>query len=275
MPEGPEIKVIGEYLNTYYNNFVLCSISIRDTFKKGIPGYAESLFPRKLLYVTSKGKRIIFVFEQNIYIVAFLGMEGKFVATRKEIGKHTQCIFHFIKIGDSINQLDLYFDDTRHFGSIILCSNDMILNETLKTVGPCLLTQTELITRDYFINVFRKQRSKDKKIVEFLLDQKYFSGIGNYLRSEILYRCKISPHRLLKELSDDDIDLIRIQSMLTIWESYKAGGLTIYTFLSPDGTMGNFNNVIYNKLVDPSGNCIVKEYDKNKRSFYWTPVIQK
>ncbi|EOA92697.1 Endonuclease VIII-like 1, partial [Anas platyrhynchos] len=33
----------------------------------------------------------------------------------------------------------------------------------------------------------------DKPICEALLNQKYFNGIGNYLRAEILYRLKIPP----------------------------------------------------------------------------------
>ncbi|NXU93326.1 NEIL1 Endonuclease, partial [Xiphorhynchus elegans] len=36
-------------------------------------------------------------------------------------------------------------------------------------------------------------RTFDMPICEALLDQKYFNGIGNYLRAEILYRLKIPP----------------------------------------------------------------------------------
>lgn len=33
-----------------------------------------------------------------------------------------------------------------------------------------------------------EDRAFDKPICEVLLNQKYFNGIGNYLRAEILYR---------------------------------------------------------------------------------------
>merc|ERR1712203_828152 len=33
----------------------------------------------------------------------------------------------------------------------------------------------------------------NKPICETMLDQKYFNGIGNYLRAEILYRCSVPP----------------------------------------------------------------------------------
>ncbi|KAF2985407.1 hypothetical protein EK904_005541 [Melospiza melodia maxima] len=38
-----------------------------------------------------------------------------------------------------------------------------------------------------------EDRAFDKPICEVLLNQKYFNGIGNYLRAEILYRLKIPP----------------------------------------------------------------------------------
>ena len=40
----------------------------------------------------------------------------------------------------------------------------------------------------------------NKSIGEVLLDQKYFNGIGNYLRAEILYRGCISPSVNAREL---------------------------------------------------------------------------
>ena len=38
-----------------------------------------------------------------------------------------------------------------------------------------------------------KDSAFNKAICETLLNQKYFNGIGNYLRAEILYRLKIPP----------------------------------------------------------------------------------
>ena len=39
-----------------------------------------------------------------------------------------------------------------------------------------------------------------RKICETLLEQKFFNGVGNYLRAEILYRACVSPHVTAKEL---------------------------------------------------------------------------
>ena len=40
----------------------------------------------------------------------------------------------------------------------------------------------------------------NKPICEVMLNQKYFNGIGNYLRAEILYRCRVKPFDQAKEV---------------------------------------------------------------------------
>lgn len=52
------------------------------------------------------------------------------------------------------------------------------------------------------------KRLQDKKIGVLLLDQSAIAGIGNILRNEILFRARIHPERLVKDLSDDEIERI-------------------------------------------------------------------
>ncbi|ETE66653.1 Endonuclease 8-like 1, partial [Ophiophagus hannah] len=54
------------------------------------------------------------------------------------------------------------------------------------------LTNRDLFSRD---NVLRNLSDKafNKPICEALLNQKFFNGVGNYLRAEILHRSKIPP----------------------------------------------------------------------------------
>jgi len=47
-------------------------------------------------------------------------------------------------------------------------------------------------------------KHKNRKIGDVLLDQGVIAGIGNILRNEILFRARIHPERLVKELSIDE-----------------------------------------------------------------------
>ena len=61
-------------------------------------------------------------------------------------------------------------------------------------------------TKKLWIKELTNIKLANKQIGDFLHDCKKFSGIGNYLRCEILYECKISPFRKLSELSLDEIE---------------------------------------------------------------------
>ncbi|NXR26666.1 NEIL1 Endonuclease, partial [Cinclus mexicanus] len=79
----------------------------------------------------------------------------------------------------------LCFVDPRRFGSWRL--GDAWQPER----GPCVISEYQAFRENVLKNL--DDRVFDKPICEVLLNQKYFNGIGNYLRAEILYRLKIPP----------------------------------------------------------------------------------
>lgn len=51
----------------------------------------------------------------------------------------------------------------------------------------------------------------DEQIAVLLLNQKYFNGIGNYLRAEIMYRANVSPFAIGRVvLSKQDCEVIQL-----------------------------------------------------------------
>uniref|UniRef100_A0A8C3XFP5 Nei like DNA glycosylase 1 n=1 Tax=Cyanoderma ruficeps TaxID=181631 RepID=A0A8C3XFP5_9PASS len=79
----------------------------------------------------------------------------------------------------------LCFVDPRRFGSWRL--GDAWQPER----GPCVVSEYQAFRENVLKNL--DDRAFDKPICEALLNQKYFNGIGNYLRAEILFRLKIPP----------------------------------------------------------------------------------
>ncbi len=51
-------------------------------------------------------------------------------------------------------------------------------------------------------------KHKNRKIGDALLDQSVIAGIGNILRNEILFRARVHPERLVKNLSIEEIERI-------------------------------------------------------------------
>jgi formamidopyrimidine-DNA glycosylase len=65
------------------------------------------------------------------------------------------------------------------------------------------------------------------------MDQKYFPGVGNYIKSESLYSSKIHPEEKWGNLHEDmRINLIKnIQRVMN--NSYKSGGAELKDFKNP------------------------------------------
>lgn len=272
MPEGPEVHTIADYLNQEILGLTLIDVDYNMSSrynKSGLLGHdaLKALLPLKIVDVAAKGKKIIFMLEneQPIFLLSSLMMEGKW---SWEEGKHSNLWFDLTSDGI---QRRLYFDDSRHFGTLEIIFGEDDFVERISEIGPDLITDD--ISSETWLSQIRYSRIKNKKIGVFLTEQKYFSGIGNYLRAEILYEAKISPHRKLCQLSDDEARLVFTQARTLIKKAYEEKGATLATYRSPHGGKGGFSVKIYNHTIDPEGNPIIAE-ELDKRTIYWVPNIQ-
>jgi DNA-formamidopyrimidine glycosylase len=292
MPEGPEVHTIADWLNQQVTGFTLLDLDYSATSRYnkrksnsstgesnlvevGLDGLQDlrDRLPLTIVEIGAKGKKIIFMLEDEklenrVFLISSLMMEGRW---QWEDGKH--CDLWLRVQGPNQEPRNLYFCDPRHFGTMEIIFGEENLLTRLKEIGPDLLSDE--ITNEEWLKKIRNGRIKNKKIGLFLTEQKYFSGIGNYLRAEILYDAKISPHRKLIDLSDEEALAIFDSSRRLIRESYEAQGATLATYRNPHGGKGGFRVLIYNKKTDPLGNPVIVEDIGDKRSTYWVPAVQK
>ena len=221
-------------------------------------------------------------------MISQLGMEGKWVHTKE---KHSNFRIYFGKLNTDKTQYIItdtwYYDDSRHFGHFNIYSD---LTEIKTKHGPCYLTTAmlrdniikkeelrpyqDLVLFDSFKDKIKDNRLQNKQICDFLMEQKYFSGVGNYLRAELLYRAKINPTKLLSSFSDNAISLLYKTILDQMLLAYGARGLTIKSYWDPEGNAGKCPLQVYNKDYDPLGNRVEKFPDKQKRTVHWVPAVQ-
>ena len=268
MPEGPEVKRNTDFLNRQLSGKMFESFSIMSgRYERHGPfkGYDEML--NRLLIVSEvccKGKFIYFKFQDGSSLWCTLGMSA---AWQKSKTKHSRfCIK--TTYGDEV-----FFNDIRNFGTLKYVTSEKDLKNKLSTLGPDVLSSyvdTEL---------FKSRLDKKPKwsIAKALMNQSVVSGIGNYLKAEILYAAKISPHRLCKDLTKKEIELIAEKSFEITNASYQSGGATILTYKDENNEKGLYSRrfMVYNHKTDPKGNKVIKETTEDKRSTYWVPEIQK
>jgi len=269
MPEGPEVKTITNDLNNMLKNSILERIEIvGGRYKNGIDKYDDfsKKIPeeRTIQKVNCKGKFIWFEFNSNWSLWCTLGMSGGFTL---EYSKH--CDLKFVTTKGNI-----WFRDQRHFGTIKFCNEPKNLEKKLISIGPDILSDLNF-TLKQFLDIIKKY--PDKTLPKILMDQSKISGIGNYLKSEILYYSKISPFRKIKNISNKELEIVFKYSKEISLKSYKSGGATIRNYSDINNVDGKFifEFKVYSKKVDDNMYNIIKSKTDDGRTTHWVPEIQK
>jgi formamidopyrimidine-DNA glycosylase len=267
MPEGPEVKRLTDQLSKKLKGKVLESIHlISGRYEKsppdGLSGFQGAL-PLEILDIKCKGKFIYFTFKDSEWTIwNTLGMTGGW---RSQKTDHSRVKF-------IISNDDYFFTDVRNFGTLKFVRGKDNLENKLSSLGIDMLSDKP--SDDLFRTLLRKNGKKT--LPEFLMNQKYISGVGNYLKSESLYLAGINPNRTCSSLSDAEVDKLNACIQTIIQTSYSSGGSTIQAYKDLDGNSGSYSHrfMVYGKKNDPKGRQVVSYTSKDNRTTFWVPEIQ-
>jgi formamidopyrimidine-DNA glycosylase len=257
VPEIAEIKTLGDQIGPLTVGRTLISVI---SMCKNHDFFTEIMtlrLPAKVLNVTTHGKRLSWELSIGYYVNFTFGMTGTFTLQPE---KHNRIEFLF----DDGSKV--FFSDIRRFGNVT-CDRQMTGRDGVDPFTP-VFTPAKL---DTILKSFAK-----KRLAEVLLDQNGISGIGNYLRAEILYHSRLNPWRTCDSLNmTEKLELYQQIKRITA-DSYAAGGATLATYRNVQGKPGNYAKSlkVYKKKSDPSGNAVVRELDKTKRAMWWVPSVQ-
>lgn len=271
MPELAEIHLLSKFVNKNYKDKTLKDFDFTNIskFKKkkptGLDDFQKDL-SLKLTKIDRKGKILILEFNSKWWICIHFGLHG-FLRTQNIIVKNydnsTKNIHGVFKFEDD---LILNFVDTTGFGtSFNFFDEKDKFDKYLNKYAIDILDKN--FTLDKFkenVNKIQKKKLKRNELCGILLKQEYLcSGIGNYMKSEILYDCKLSPYRSINDINDNEIkDLYG--SILKITDiNIKADGRALDEFQ------------VFTKKEDKKGNSVIKEKTPDARITYWVKEVQK
>ncbi|KAK2834459.1 hypothetical protein Q7C36_015160 [Tachysurus vachellii] len=196
MPEGPELYLASVFVNTACAGVLFTGAVEKSEVNKGVEVQFSS--DSYQISATSRGKEVRLTLtpiktdtrresrsgpnQSPMDVVFRFGMSGYFSFTAKsELPKHSHLRFYTKEDPQRV----LSFVDVRRFGS---WQPD---GHWQKDRGPCVMLEYKSFRENVLSNLADK--AFDRPVCEALLNQKYFNGIGNYLRAEILYRLRIPP----------------------------------------------------------------------------------
>lgn len=286
MPEAPEVEIINKNIKKYFKGSELINYNfIKGKYYKKCPKLFES-FKKDLvsssamiLYDINRiGKMLILEFKINKdgynrtwWVCNHFGLHGSYrindiniVPNYDKGNKNVHISLEFKKTDSENNYLNYY--DTSGFGTSFTFYNN--IEQYIKYICKNAI---DIFDDKFDINIFKnnfeiiKLKSLSKfDIASILINQGYLcSGIGNYLKCEILYEAKISPNRNINDIKDEELEVL-----------YKAIIKVCELHLSKEGRSQEHLKV-YGKKVDVDGNEIKYENTKDGKKTYWVPEIQK
>ncbi|KAJ8344490.1 hypothetical protein SKAU_G00318190 [Synaphobranchus kaupii] len=196
MPEGPELHLASQFVNDVCKGVVFTGAVEKSEVSKS-PEVPFACYAY-CISATSRGKEVRLTLTpmksegaagrpkadvvQPMDVVFRFGMSGYFRFTPvEELPKHAHLRFYT----NENSRRALSFVDARRFGS-------WEPNGTWQPDrGPCIMFDYQSFRDNVLAHL--SDRAFDRPICETLLNQKYFNGIGNYLRAEILHRLNIPP----------------------------------------------------------------------------------
>ncbi|XP_037689310.1 endonuclease 8-like 1 isoform X8 [Choloepus didactylus] len=190
MPEGPELHLASQFVNETCGGLVFGGCVEKSAVSRNPEVPFESSAYR--ISAAARGKELRLTLsplpgaqpqQEPLALVFRFGMSGSFqVAPSDALPPHAHLRFYTAAPSP---QLTLCFVDIRRFGRWDLGG------EWQPGRGPCVLLEYEQFRENVLRNLADK--AFDRPICEALLDQRFFNGIGNYLRAEILHRLRIPP----------------------------------------------------------------------------------
>ena len=281
MPELPEVEIVRQSLNKKIQQKKVKKVIIRNkNLRLKIPSNFNTYFlNKKIIKVGRFSKYLIIYLPKDNYCLIHLGMSGTIhIVKNKSANKFTNTSFYNSPfLPKKHNHVELIFEnfkiiynDPRRFGFFQLIKNNTDLVKRFSHLGP------EPFDKNFNLNYvcdFFKDKNKDIK--NFLLDQKFVSGIGNIYASEILFLSKINPNKRASLLKKDDCKNIVINSRKTLLKAIYKGGSSIRDFKNISGKEGNFQKN-FNVYEREGLNCkrlkckgiILKKTISNRSTFF-------
>jgi formamidopyrimidine-DNA glycosylase len=210
MPELPDITVYLEALDRRISGRALQRIQLADVFvlRTAVPPI-DSLEGRRVVTLRRIGKRIVFGFEGDRWLVVHLTIAGRLHwadGTGKPPGRNVLVTFRFEN-----GMLTLTEAGTKRRASLHVVADEAALRQ----LDPGGVDPLGCTPEDFAAALTRQNHTLKRA----LTDPHLFSGIGNAYSDEILHAAQLSPVALTQKLSPTEITrlLTATRDVLRTW----------------------------------------------------------
>ena len=214
MPEGPEIRIAADKLDRAVGSSVVTKVFFAFGHLKR---YEKQLRGCRIAAVESRGKALLIRFDNDLSIYSHNQLYGRWVIRKAYDYPATS------------RQLRLAIHNEKRSALLYSASDIEVLDPAQLVAHPFLSTLGPDVLSDGVERVLDQLRSKQhrrRRFSSLLLDQHFIAGIGNYLRSEILFVAGLNPWLRPMDCSTDELRDLADAAVAVAWQSYRHNGVT-------------------------------------------------
>lgn len=271
MPEGPEIRraadqlaavLVGERLEAVF--FGLARLAHCDARLVGCTVCA----------IETRGKALLTRFNNGLTLYSHNQLYGRWFVCRR--GEYP----------DTNRSLRVALHTASHSALLYSASDIDVLDEDalathpfLVRAGPDLLADS--LSGRVVAERLRSPRFRRRALQALYLDQGFIAGVGNYLRSEILFHARVAPDARPQALGRAAIARLGRSTVTIGRRAYRTAGLTnppgrIRTLQARGWPRADFRFAVFARDGRACYRCggIIRRVTASSRRLYWCPICQ-
>mgnify|MGYP002780728099 FL=1 len=253
MPEGPEIRLAADQIAN-----ALIDRRVTEMFFafEHLKPYEAEFIGHSVSAVRTRGKGMVICFTNQLYIYSHNQLYGRWYVRKRNSYPTTK------------RQLRLAIHNAKKSALLYSASDIEVLQESELATHP--------FTPEQIVERFLDKRFYRRQLPILLLDQHFLGGLGNYLRSEILFVARVYPAMRPIDCSDKEINALVNAVLSVTQQSYNTKGITndleIAMKLKSQGhTRSYYRHYVFNRENRPCWICgtpIEKEILAGRRLYY-------
>ena len=218
MPEGPEIYRVAQKLSKAISGKKIISIEFG---LERLKGWEEVLINSQITSVKSQAKAMLISTDSGYTIYSHNQLYGRWDIRRSTTAEKKTNRSLRILIETESHTARLYSASDIE----VLDAVDLASHPFLSKLGPDLLDKD--VSDAQLVEHISSGRFDKRALKHLLLDQSFLSGIGNYLRSEILFEANLHPDTRLGKLSQAKKSELALISRKITERALAQNGITI------------------------------------------------
>lgn len=222
MPEGPEIKRSVDKIAEAVEDKALLDVRI---VWPALKAWERELAQQRIVKVEARSKALLLHWSNHMTLYNHNQLYGVWYVRENGNVPQTQRALRLVLQGPQKTAWLYSATDL-----MLLTPDELEEHPYLRKLGPDVLnpnTQLETIHAR-----FDDARYRNRRLYNLLLDQGFLAGLGNYLRSEILFVAGVPITYRPKDCNDRQLQKLAEATLLLPRQSYETGGVTLDLALS-------------------------------------------